>query len=92
MNEKSPGKRKLKWCFITLLVLVVVPYGQRTYLRSRMSPDQIALIGVIQPCSTPSGWTPRPRLLYQAQSATMRLASASICSSARPTVGESSSP
>ena len=49
MNEKSRRIGKLKGCLITLLVLgvlvfVVVPYGLRTYLRSRMDSDQLAMI------------------------------------------------
>lgn len=62
MNEKSSRKRKLKGCLITLAVLVVVvfvvlPYGLRSYLRSRMSPAQLAMIErTYNPPQVPASW------------------------------------
>ncbi len=61
MNE-LPGRRKLWGCLgfavaVVVLVFLVAPYGIRRYVRSRMSPQQLALVEKSYlPPEVPASW------------------------------------
>ncbi len=79
MNQEPRRNRKLKGCLITLLVLgvlvfVVVPYGLRSYLRSRMEPDLLAVIDrAHKPPQFPASWAQVEPLTPQTQAALVAL-------------------